>query len=639
VRTATLLATLAAPCLHAADAADPAPSASHAAPADAASADAPPSPAVTTAPRADASADEANAPSRAPSAGTADATSAPRPDAFHYRLVIDAPSALEPVLRANVGLARWQDFADMTGALFDALARDAISEAKDAAAAAGWFSASAEVRVDAKASPATVTLVLTPGAPTHVREVAIDVEGPATNEGPVAADAIARLRNEWKLPRGEVFTQARWAQAKTDAVLALARGGFAAAKITASAAAVDPQAATADLHVTIASGPRFRVGELRIRGLKRYPESVVRNFSTLKPGDPYDAEALDTLVRRLSASGYFASVQAEIVTDDATAGAAPIDIAVIEAPTRRLDAGVGYSTDTRFRANASWRDVDVDGHATQLAIDARLEQDVSSLSARLTKAPNAAGWIDGVLGEVEHTDISKLVTETAIAGVRRQGVDMRDNWAFGAAYYFDRQEPEGAANITSHAVYADVVRTWRRTDDLISPTRGYNVALQTGVGLPGVSTRSFGRVIVQFAAWQPLARDYTLSLRAEAGAVIAGAREGIPSALLFRTGGDTTVRGYAFESLGVKSGDAVVPGRYYAVTSAEATKWIGDNWGIAAFVDAGNAVDAPRDLSHLALGYGLGGRLRTPIGPFRLDVAWGQDVHRVRVHFSVGLAF
>ncbi|HEV8500713.1 MAG TPA: BamA/TamA family outer membrane protein [Casimicrobiaceae bacterium] len=638
MRTATLLATLATPCLHAADATD-APSASHAAPADAATTDAPPAPAVTTAPPADTPAETNSASPVGPSAGPAGTASAPRADAFRYRLVIDAPSALESVLRANVGLARWQDFSDMTGALFDALARDAINETKDAAAAAGWFSASAEVRVDPKTTPATVTLVLTPGAPTLVRDVRIDVDGPATSDGPAAAEAIARLRDEWKLPHGEVFTQARWAQSKTDAVRALARGGFAAAKITASQAAVDPEAAAADLQVTIASGPRFHVGELRIRGLKRYPESVVRNFSTLKPGDDYDAEALDTLVRRLSASGYFASVQAEVVTEAATAGAAPIDIAVIEAPTRRLDAGIGYSTDTRFRANASWRNVDIDGRATQLAIDARLEQDVSSLSVRLTKAPNDTGWIDGVLGEIERTDISNLITETAVAGVRRQSVDMRDNWAFGAAYYFDRQEPEGAPDITSHALYVDAVRTWRRTDDLIAPTRGYNFALQAGVGPPGVSTRSFGRVIAQFAAWQPLARDITLSLRAEAGAVIAGAREGIPSALLFRTGGDSSVRGYAFESLGVKSGDAVVPGRYYAVTSAEATKWIGDNWGIAVFADAGNAVDSPRDLSHLALGYGVGGRLRTPIGPFRLDLAYGQDVHRVRVHFSVGLAF
>jgi translocation and assembly module TamA len=119
---------------------------------------------------------------------------------------------------------------------------------------------------------------------------------------------------------------------------------------------------------------------------------------------------------------------------------------------------------------------------------------------------------------------------------------------------------------------------------------------------------------------------------------MASTRDGIPSTLLFRTGGDTTVRGYAFESLGVDQGNAVVGGRYYAVGSVEAIRWIGESWGLAAFVDAGNAVDSLPDF-RFALGYGIGGRVRTPLGPFRLDIAYGQDVHELRLHFSVGLSF
>jgi translocation and assembly module TamA len=40
-----------------------------------------------------------------------------------------------------------------------------------------------------------------------------------------------------------------------------------------------------------------------------------------------------------------------------------------------------------------------------------------------------------------------------------------------------------------------------------------------------------------------------------------------------------------------------------------------------------------------AVGYGAGVRVRTPLGPFRLDLAYGQQVHQVRIHFSVGLSF
>jgi translocation and assembly module TamA len=98
------------------------------------------------------------------------------------------------------------------------------------------------------------------------------------------------------------------------------------------------------------------------------------------------------------------------------------------------------------------------------------------------------------------------------------------------------------------------------------------------------------------------------------------------------------VRGYAYQSLGVEEGDATVAGRYYALLSVELIRWFNETWGIAAFVDAGNAFDAGDEFS-FAAGYGLGARLRTPIGPFRLDVAYGEQTRKVRLHFSVGLSF
>ena len=118
--------------------------------------------------------------------------------------------------------------------------------------------------------------------------------------------------------------------------------------------------------------------------------------------------------------------------------------------------------------------------------------------------------------------------------------------AFGAGFYVDQQQPMGSATEDSHALYVDGEYTWRRVDNLLSPTRGYMANVQVGGGVPGASTRGFGRLIGKVAAWWPLSRNTELYARAEAGAVLADTRDGIPSNFLFRTGGDTTVRGYAF---------------------------------------------------------------------------------------------
>jgi translocation and assembly module TamA len=340
----------------------------------------------------------------------------------------------------------------------------------------------------------------------------------------------------------------------------------------------------------------------------------------------------------LNGTGYFASVHAAIDTDPAKADDAPIHLSVIEAPPKKLEAGLGYSTDTAFRANVSYRDVDVGGRALQMYVDARVESKLQNASLRFVQPPARNGWSPSVFTRVERTDINSLVTQTAVVGARMSSLDERNQWQYGAAFFWDRQEPFGQPANDSHALYVDVERAWRRVDDLAAPTQGFIVLAQLGAGIPGASTRGFGRTVVRSAFFQPLSPQWSFSARAEGGAVFASSRTDIPSALLFRTGGDTTVRGYAFESLGLKSGDSVLPVRYYYAASAEVTRWIGDAWGIAAFVDAGNAFDDTSD-ARAALGYGIGARVRTPIGPFRLDLAYGEQSRQVRLHFSVGVAF
>ena len=39
------------------------------------------------------------------------------------------------------------------------------------------------------------------------------------------------------------------------------------------------------------------------------------------------------------------------------------------------------------------------------------------------------------------------------------------------------------------------------------------------------------------------------------------------------------------------------------------------------------------------LGYGFGLRVRSPIGPLRVDLAYGQDTRDLRLHMSVRLSF
>jgi len=74
-----------------------------------------------------------------------------------------------------------------------------------------------------------------------------------------------------------------------------------------------------------------------------------------------------------------------------------------------------------------------------------------------------------------------------------------------------------------------------------------------------------------------------------------------------------------------------------ATGSAEYTHWFG-NWGVALFSDAGGAADVAPDL-RMSLGYGIGARWRSPVGPLALDLARGKGQPDLRVHFSIAVAF
>ena len=138
----------------------------------------------------------------------------------------------------------------------------------------------------------------------------------------------------------------------------------------------------------------------------------------------------------------------------------------------------------------------------------------------------------------------------------------------------------------------------------------------------------------------PLPGRLTLLLRSQAGITIQRQSfDEVPVSLRFFAGGDRSVRGYAYQSLGPKdeTGD-VVGGKHLLFGSIELERALFQHWGVATFFDAGNAFDSFTSLT-LARSAGLGVRYYSKIGPFRLDIAReiGRPSPATRVHFVVGL--
>lgn len=128
----------------------------------------------------------------------------------------------------------------------------------------------------------------------------------------------------------------------------------------------------------------------------------------------------------------------------------------------------------------------------------------------------------------------------------------------------------------------------------------------------------------------------------------------LPASERFFTGGDTTVRGYARDSLGdvgtLDPNGFPTGGNAEVVLNAELRARIWRQLGGVVFVDAGNVFRRVSDLDLGALrpSTGFGVRYKSPIGPVRVDVGFrlgsrqpvpGVDEPAYIIHFSIGQAF
>jgi translocation and assembly module TamA len=558
---------------------------------------------------------------------------------LQYRIEIDAPRELAATLREGLSLARWQNDPRMTPEQLRRLAAESVREARETAATEGYFSAHVEASIAEGAEPWVVRLAVDPGERTLVEQIDLRFRGPAS-EDPEAQALVRRVREGWSLRRGEPFRQADWEAAKRGAVRTFSSWRYAGARVAASEALVDPATRRARLTVELESGPPFQFGELRVSGVRRYSEALVENLSPFRPGDVYDRDQLLVYQRRLLESGYFVSVQADIDPAEGKPQASPVRVAVLEAPTQHFEAGLGYSTDAGPRLELRYSDQDVRDSAWRFGSELRLDEKIQSLQLDFDSPPRPGGRWTTFFGRARQTDIQNEATRELSGGISYNwGAELTPT-SLILSGHLEEQRVAGDVTDNRHALYVGHRRTFRKTDDYIAPRSGYLALIELGGAPPALASRAFLRAVISGSFFVPFGRRGDLLLRGQAARVLADSRQGIPTSFLFRTGGDQTVRGYAFESLGVRQGDAIVGGRRMVVASAEYTHWVGDGWGIAGFVDAGNAWDGDSELKvDPAIGVGLGVRFRTPIGPIRADLAYGEQTGSLRLHFSVGYTF
>ncbi len=554
-----------------------------------------------------------------------------------YAVAINGAGSLTSLLTDNLEITRRLSADDMTAEEVQRLVDIAPEQIRSLLATEGYFSPVISQEFDQQTAPWQVRFNIMPGTSTTISSVDIVFSGDVMQKNPQRTE---RLRRQWSLPVGGVFRQKEWDEAKSTLLKALLVRNYPAAAITQSQARIDPDINSAVLTLEVDSGPAFTFGTLQIEGLQRYARSMVDELNPIQPGEPYSQEKLNELQARVQDTGYFRSAFATVDIDPAQPNNVPIRLDLNENERKRLSLGLGFSTDSGARGQIKWLNRNFLGRDWRLESQMRIDRDARLLGSDIYLPAISNGWHPSLGAHYEYTDNSGEVNNKIRTAARLTSPDKNNEKIWALSFLADQQRIGDVYAANREALIGSFTYTRRRIDNLIAPRRGgYVASIELGAGPAGfINKKSLARVVGR-ATWLSRNHDgFQAVLRGQVGQVFGANRDTVPGDLLFSTGGDQTVRGYAYNSLGVEQNGAIVGGTVSAVVSAELVYYITPQWGAAVFTDAGNAADSWNGF-RLKQGSGVGARWRSPIGPINLDLAYGHETHEPRIHFSIGYGF
>jgi translocation and assembly module TamA len=323
----------------------------------------------------------------------------------------------------------------------------------------------------------------------------------------------------------------------------------------------------------------------------------------------------------------------------------PVQVRLVEAPPKRLGVSMGVDSDAGVRFETVYRQNVVFGQPitmeTGLGVD-RLRQRVY---ADFYLPPDVNGNKDSIGLLADHSDIKGLdVTRFAVGATRLQersaggGSRVGYETRYGLLAAHDHVIIDGGDTFDLPTLTATAEWLRRDVDSKYNPREGNLIAVGTGVGITLDKGQPYTRLRLRGQQWWPISKRDVLTVRGEVGKLWSDDNTQVPDDFGFRTGGARSIRGYQYLSIGQDRDNAVVGAATLLVGSIEYDHYFDERWGVGFFVDGGDAARSFGSMQ-MAMGYGVGARVRTPAGPLFLDVAYGQRDHAIRINFSLGIAF
>lgn len=474
---------------------------------------------------------------------------------------------------------------------------------------------------------------INPGPRVIVDDVDINISGDALKT-PEFAESLKNM----PLKKGSPLHHGQYESMKSKISSVALDLGFLNSRFTEKKLVIDKVKNTADIKIHFDSGKRLHFGEIKLQ------QDILNNdfvfkYLTIKNGDPYTSEQLAKTHNALSQSGYFETVDIRTDLEHVTDQRIPINISLTPKKTAHYGFGIGYDTDVGPLLNASYinRRINRYGHffTSNLDLSPVLSTAEIEYTIPLDKPTTDLFSFGGGLKR-EHTDTFKSMSATLSA--RHKHV-YASSWR--QTLFLDyNYEDFTTDSDTGQTLLLVPGGNWLRSvsDNPVRPNKGHRIELEAKGSFENpISDVSFLQGNLSATWLHTFSTGGKIIGRTLQGVTLVNRITDLPTSYRFYAGGINSVRGYAYKELGPKDKlGNVEGGELLSVFSAEYEHPILDNWGVAAFLDTGNAFNF--DKINLNTGVGLGVRWYSPVGPIRVDFALPLDESdsSFQIHFAAG---
>ena len=535
--------------------------------------------------------------------------------------------ALHSNIRAHVG-----DLGNRNAASLRRFASHARDSAAEAIRALGYYDGDIRYQV-VEGDPPVLRLEVAPGEPVRLTSVRIEVRGEGADLE--AFEVPERLRPQV----GDVLNHGHYEQVKRFLRGRAQTHGFFDGEFVTRELRVRPDEHEAEIRLLYDSGKRYSLGEAQFPDDSYFEQDLLERFVRFEPGTPYHSDRVIELTQDLRGAGYFNEVLVDADPGAAENGTIPVNVTVDERTRHSLGTGIGFSTDVGPRLRATWDQhyVNPQGHRRGAEFEVSQPRQNAGVYYELPLNPPMTDSLR-FTGSYQNEDIEDTRSRRISLGSQWQS-ELDSGWQQVVSLRREEtrfrvgDDPEQRTVL----VLPGLSYSYLHRDSPVDPSRGYRFQIEGSGGQRDLlSDIDVIHLVASARGLITVGNGHRFLSRVRAGGIGTNDFDQVPPFLRFFAGGDQSVRGYGYRTLGPTDEDGDnVGGRFLLTGSVEYQYPLSNSWRLATFVDEGNAFDDLGD--PLKTGVGVGIRWVSPVGPIRLDIARGLDEpENFRLHFSMG---